>query len=118
MTKQISETRNVNIRHDLPKEIMNKLPDLYKRMEGWLGFGDGTNGMNGIPYWYSFDEEQAFISASIEPSGLQFLVNNIDEEKWNLWLLRFKKEATEILGFKVGETELGEVSSTIEWITL
>jgi len=116
MNKIISETRNLNIRYDLPEEIWNKVPDVYKSMEGWLGFGDGNNGEEGIPFWFSYDESETCISASVEPSGLQFSAVNIDEEKWNSWISIFKKKATEILGFKVGEIEMGEVGYEIEWI--
>ncbi|BBB62129.1 hypothetical protein UNDKW_3856 [Undibacterium sp. KW1] len=116
MTKLLSETRNLNIRCDLPAEIWDRVPDVYALMEGWLGFGDGIKGMDGIPYWFGFNEEEAHISASVEPGGLQFFVTDMDEEKWNFWLSHLKLQATKILGFRVGEIELGEVNSEIEWI--
>jgi hypothetical protein len=116
MNYRISETRNINIRYDLPQEVWDKVPDVYKNMDGWLGFGDGKNGMKDIPYWYSFEENQMSISVSVEPSGLQFSALNINEEKWNSWLSSFKKKATEVLGFKVGEIEEGEVGYELEWI--
>ncbi|WP_160114741.1 hypothetical protein [Aquimarina sp. AU474] len=53
--------------------------------------------------------------ASIEPSGLHF-ETNMNEEEWLLWKAKFKKIATETLGFKVGEIEEGEVGYEIEWI--
>ena len=116
MSKPISETRNINIRYDLPAEIWARVPDIYVLMEGWSGFGDGINGEDGIPYWFGFDEEEMHISASLEHGGLQFFVTNMDEEKWNCWLSSFKMQATALLGFKVGEIELGEVSHDIEWL--
>lgn len=112
----VNETRNLNIRYDLPEEIWNKVPDVYKKMDGWLGFGSGDNGEEGIPYWFSYNGNEMSISASVEPSGLQFLASNIEEDQWNSWLSMFKKVATEILGFKVGELEAGEVGYEIEWI--
>ena len=48
MDNLISESRNVNIRYDLPVNIWDKVPDVYKSMEGWLGFGDGKFGEKGI----------------------------------------------------------------------
>lgn len=106
---------NLNIRYDLPKEVWNKLPLVYEKMNGWIGFGKDGNGKNGIPYWFGYMEEKKFIYASNEPSGLQFSANmKLDE--WMEWKAEFKQNATEILGFKIGEIEEGEVDLEIEWI--
>ena len=106
---------NLNTRCDLPKEILAKLEIVYSKMPGWLSFGTEGIGQKGIPYWFSYNEEEKYILASIEPSGLHFEAN-IDEDEWLLWKTNFKKIATEILGFKVGEIEEGEVGHEIEWI--
>ena len=66
-------------------------------------------------YWFSFDENEKSISASVEPGGLCFTGVNIAESEWNSWIAEMKLIATRILGFKVGESELGEVSDEIEW---
>ncbi len=83
-------------------------------MDGWLGFSDGSIGDKGIPYWFSYNCHEKSISASVEPSGLQFVACNIDEEEWECWLKTIKAIATEKLGFKVGELELGEVGYEVE----
>ncbi|WP_299437966.1 hypothetical protein [uncultured Aquimarina sp.] len=105
----------MNIRYDLPKEVWEKIEIVYAQMPGWLGFGKDGEGEEGIPYWFSFKEEEKYIVASIEPSGLQF-EGYMDEEDWLSWKILFKKVATEVLGFKVGEIEEGEVGGDIEWI--
>ncbi len=99
---------NLNIRYDAPKEIWDKVPHIYQQMDGWLGAGDGTNGQCGIPYWFSFNENEKHICASVEPSGLQFTGLMTDEE-WNNWSVKIKRIASAELGYKVGEIELGEV---------
>jgi len=100
---------NLNIRYDAPKEVWDKIPLIYEKMEGWIGYGDGKNkGERGIPYWFSFDEDEKHILASVEPSGLQFSGLMTDEE-WGEWSQRIKILASDILGYKVGEIELGEV---------
>ncbi len=106
---------NMNIRYDLPKEIWEKVELVYAQMPGWLGFGKKGMGYEGLPYWYSFNGDEKYIFASIEPGGLQFEAN-MNEDEWLLWKANFKKIATEILRFKVGEIEEGEVSHEIEWI--
>ena len=101
---------NLNIRYDLPKEILDKIPLVYEKMNGWIGFGK-----NETPYWFNYDENKKSISASIEPSGLQ-IIANMELEEWTEWKKKFKKIATETLGFKVGEIEEGEVGYDIEWL--
>ena len=109
------DSRNLNIRYDLPEEIWDKVPEIYSSMEGWLGFGDGKNGEENIPYWFNYSYTTKSISASVEPSGLQFSASNIDELEWEEWMKEIKVKATKVLGFKVGEIELGEVGNEIEW---
>ncbi|EHQ06211.1 hypothetical protein [Leptonema illini] len=116
MNNLTSESRTLNIRYALPTEILDRLSAVYECMDGWLGYGNGENGEEGIPYWFSFKESGPSISASMEPSGLQFDVSHMNKEEWNSWLSRFKAEATKTLGFKVGELEIGEVDEEIEWI--
>lgn len=102
---------NLNIRYDLPKEVWNKVPKVYEKMNGWIGFKE-----NGVPYWFGIEGDEKSISASVEPSGLQFF-SVMEESEWNEWKAEFKKVATQILGFKVGEIEEGEVDDEIEWIS-
>lgn len=106
---------NLNIRYDLPKEILAKLERVYSKMPGWLGFGTKDNGYDGIPHWFSFKEDEKYVLASIEPGGLQFEAN-MDKDEWLSWKTDFKKIATEVLGFNVGEIEEGEVGDEIEWL--
>lgn len=94
---------NLNIRYDLPAKELDKLNSIYQKMDGWLGYGE-----SGIPYWFSFNENEPSIFASLEPSGLLFCAN-MNLAEWNTWKLAFKKRATEVFGFKVGEIEEGEV---------
>ncbi len=106
---------NLNIRYDLPKEIWDKVPLVYEKMNGWIGFGKDGKGENGIPYWFSYNENEKSIYASVEPSGLHF-VAKMEINEWAVWKLEIKKVATEILEFKVGEIEEGEVGNEIEWL--
>ncbi|WP_298546236.1 hypothetical protein [uncultured Aquimarina sp.] len=106
---------NLNIRYDPPKEILAKRERVYSKMPGWLGFGKKDMGYEGIPYWFSYNKDEKYIIASVESSGLHF-EGNIDDYEWLLWKTNFKKISTEILRFKVGEIEEGEVRHEIEWI--
>jgi hypothetical protein len=98
---------NLNIRYDAPDEIWEKVPLIYRQLEGWLGTGNDL-GEPGIPYWFSFDENEKHICASVEPSGLHF-EGLMEDDEWEVWVKEIKSIATKVLGYKVGEIELGEV---------
>ncbi|WP_228548330.1 hypothetical protein [Sporosarcina obsidiansis] len=91
---------NLNIWYSLPDELWGKLAAVYESMPGWIGF------KNGIPYWFGQEDEDVFICASVEPSGLSFYAQMSDDE-WSSWIGKFKSEATRALGFEVGEPEDG-----------
>lgn len=93
---------NLNIRYDGPEEVWDKVGLIYQQLAGWMGYH------NDIPYWFSFDEAQKHICASVESAGLQF--NGLmPEPEWNDWRRAIKAIATQMLGYKVGEIEEGEV---------
>jgi hypothetical protein len=100
---------NLNVRYDDGKEAWDKIPFIYSKLDGWLGFGEGGDkGQKGIPYWYGYNENGKHILASVEPSGLHFS-GLLEKEEWEVWKKAIKEAATKVLGFKVGEIELGEV---------
>jgi len=103
----------LNIWYDAPPEVWEKVPAIYAAMDGWLGFGDGRRGERGIPYWFSFDDSgrRPVLYASVEPGGL-FICGNLDDDAWAAWQAKIKEVATGMLGYPVGELELGEGNYT------
>lgn len=101
---------NLNIRYDLPKETWDKLiPEIYREAEGWLGFApDNLLFRIGLPHWFSFNDHEKYVTASVETSGLHFS-GQMNDDEWVNWKKQIKEIATKKLGFKVGEIELGEV---------
>jgi hypothetical protein len=101
---------NLNIRYDLPTEVWDKLmPEIYQALDGWIGFGnEKAKDRIKLPHWFSFNEEQKHICASVEPSGLHF-TGLMEDADWENWKREIKKIASHKLGFKVGEIELDEV---------
>ncbi len=100
---------NLNIWQNLPDTVWDKIPLICARMDGWNG-----KESKAAYYWYDEDMSKKHISASAEPSGLHFFAH-MEQEEWERWLADFKSIATEILGFKVGEIENGEVDYDVEW---
>ncbi len=101
---------NLNIRYDLLGEIWKKVvPEIYKKGDGWVGFATEEAGYRtGLPHWFSLNESEKHICASVEPGGLHF-TGLMEDEEWENWKKQIKAIVTEKLGFKIGEIELGEV---------
>lgn len=91
---------NLNIHYSLLGDTWGKLAELYSKMPGWSGFIDG------IPQWYTQKNDKRIINVSVEPSGLQFYAE-LPQEEWDTWFELFKKKASEVLGFEIGEPEDG-----------
>jgi hypothetical protein len=93
----------LNIRYDAPEELWQKIPSIYERMPGWIGFAQ-----DGIPYWYSSDDsgKSKIVYASVEPGGLQ-IVAKMDIDEWERWIATFKRVASSELGFEVGDVQDG-----------
>lgn len=89
---------NLNIHWSAPDEVWDKLGDLYSVMPGWKGVVDGA------ATWYGNNKK--IIEASSEPSGLQFYAE-MPEEEWNDWIETFRKKASKLLSYEVGEIEEG-----------
>jgi len=99
---------HLNINIDLLVEVWNSvIPEIYKEMDGWIGFAKEEH-IKGLPFWFSFNKKEKHICASVEPGGLHFS-GLMEDEEWDNWRKKIKRIATEKLGFKVGEIELGEV---------
>ena len=105
---------NLNIWYHLPQSVWAKVPQVYAQMPGWKGVGKNGFGEEGIPYWFGYDGDETTLCASVEPSGLLF-TGYMDTEAFEEWIAAFKKNATEMLEFKVGDIELGEVDYETEW---
>jgi hypothetical protein len=93
-----SHNCNLNLWLDLPDEVWSKVADVYKAMPGWIGYKDGS------PHWFGWEEDDVYVEASAEPSGLSFYAQ-MTQREWDSWIERFKSEATKVLGFEVGEPE-------------
>lgn len=93
-----TQSANLNIRYDWPVWDY-RINVIFSRTEGWI---EGTN------RWFNLSDEGKYISSSVEPAGLCFY-GRMEDDEWQQWLLNIKNVATEVLGVKIGEIELGEV---------
>ncbi|WP_461084877.1 hypothetical protein [Spirosoma flavus] len=91
----------LNIGDDSPIPVWDKLIGIYEQLEGWLGFGEGgAFGEKGIPYWFSYNTDEKYVDASVEPPGLQ-VAGLMDDDEWAVWAAAFKRIASETLGYDV-----------------
>lgn len=91
---------NLNIPYTLPQDVQVGLEALYAQMPHWLGYCDGA------AQWYGSEGDEAFISACVEPSGLQFYAK-LPDDQWQAWFTLFLSRASALLGYAVGEPEDG-----------
>lgn len=89
---------NLNIRYDWPLWDY-RINVIYSKTDGWI---QGTN------RWFSKTNEGKYITSSLEPSGLMFS-GQMEDQEWKLWITNLKRVATELIGTKIGEIELGEI---------
>ncbi|WP_256700820.1 hypothetical protein [Paenibacillus sp. P46E] len=82
---------NLNIWAHLPDEVWNKVANIYELMPGWIGYTDG------IPYWFGQEEDNVYIQASVEPSGLLFYAR-MNQSDWDSWIGRFKIRSDKDIG--------------------
>ena len=74
-------------------------------MEGWI---------EGTQCWFSTSEDVKHVCATCEPAG--FAISGLmEDEEWINWISRFKEVATDMLGYKIGEIETGEVGHGFDW---
>ncbi len=91
---------NLNVHYSTPNEIWNIIDKICQSMPAWLGY------INHIPYWFGSEEDERFINASVEPSGIQFFAK-MPADEWNEWLTLLKIRLTDALGYEIGEPEDG-----------
>ena len=95
---------NLNILDE--QNVWNRLEALYRDMPGWQGF------RRGCPFWQL---EDGAIQGSAEPGGLQ-LSGRLPETVWTEWLERFRRAASTLLGYAVGEPEEGfTFPKSVDW---
>lgn len=85
---------NINIHYTAPKEVWDAVGKVYSEMPKWIGYN------NSIPYWYG-TEDDCYIWASVEPSGIQF-AGNVPQDEWDLWISLLKEKLTLVLGYPIG----------------
>lgn len=95
---------NLNIHYSAPQEIWDQLGAMYQQMPGWPEAH--PDGGEWFAQWFGPNDSAKYLSASVEPGGLQ-IYGTLPEDEWNTWIADFKRRAEAILGYPVGEPEDG-----------
>ena len=74
----MEQTITLNLPYDLSDSDWEKVSSVYKQMDGWVDSHD-------YPYWFGTEDDDQYITASVEPSGL-LLFGKIDEGIWIGWI--------------------------------
>ena len=93
----MEQTITLNLPNDLSDSDWKKVSTVYKQMDGWI---DGYD----HPYWFGTEEDDLYISASVEPSGL-LLSGKVDEGIWISWVTVLCAKLTLALGREIHDAE-------------
>jgi hypothetical protein len=72
----------------------NCLANAYELLPSWKGIEDG------FPFWFGFTESPSFLTASVEPSGLQ-VTGQVTLSELQQWHSAFLAVATTLPTFQV-----------------
>jgi hypothetical protein len=74
-------TITLSLPYDLTSEQWAVVDEVFRSMDGWLGYTDGDN----TPQWYGSESSDRYVWASVEPGGL-LLEGNLEPEHWTGWI--------------------------------
>lgn len=87
---------NLNIHYSAPREVWNKINEVYASMPYW-------SGNDKVVKWIG---KEVDLWASVEPSGIQ-ITGTMPDDIWNEWYSSLKQKLTNALGYDIGEPEEG-----------
>lgn len=88
----------LNIPYDLSEKEWESVAAVYASLDGWLGAPD-------VPAWYGREGDARHISASVEPSGIQFY-GELEAPLWTGWLTVLCARMSLALGREVHDAEV------------
>ncbi len=91
---------NLNIHYTAPKEIWDKIGEVYQSMPYWSGYDDKVNWQGtDIDLWYS-----------VEPGGIQ-IVGTMPEDMWNDGTAALKADYQKRLDMRLGSQRKDLISN-------
>lgn len=88
----------LNVRYDIPESERQIVSEIYRSMDGWLGADD-------LPRWYGTEDDEKYIWASVEPSGIQFC-GKMEAALWTSWLTVLCARLSVALGREIYDAEM------------
>ena len=89
---------------NIPIELWNRLPEVFEKMDGWLGFVKDGHINEGVIHWFSCEDEEKHIFA--HPDYKSFLLDGkMEDSEWKEWVSIFKIKTSKIVGYEVKELE-------------
>jgi hypothetical protein len=74
------QTITLSLPYDLNELQWAAVDEVYRNMDGWIGYDSVDN----TPRWFGSESDARFVSASVEPSGLQ-LDGRLPSAEWTGW---------------------------------
>ena len=89
----IEKSITLNIPGDLSDSDWDKVMSVYRNMDGWIEGHD-------LPYWFGTEQNEIFITASVEPSGL-VIFGKVNDLIWIGWLTKLCAKLTKALNKEI-----------------
>jgi len=88
----------LNLPYTLSKEEWDKVEKVFKELDGWMNHEQ-------YAYWYGEEDDDRYITASVEPSGL-LLSGKIEDDLWTSWLTMLCAKLSVALDREVYDAEM------------
>lgn len=89
-------TITLSLPYDLTDEQCAAVDEVYRSMDGWIGYASA----DGLPQWYGSESEERFVTASVEPSGLQ-IDGRLPPAEWTGWISVLCSRLSLALGMEI-----------------
>ena len=94
----MEQSITLNLPYDLSKSEWDKVSTVYKSMDGWLNNNEQA-------YWYGTEEDNEYIYASVEPSGL-VICGKVNEMIWLGWVTKICAKLSCALNREIYDAEM------------
>lgn len=88
----------LNLPYDLSAEEWKKVTNVFEQLDGWMNHSE-------YMCWYGTDDDEEYICASVEPSGL-LLQGSVSDETWVGWVSKLCAKLSLALSREVYDAEI------------
>lgn len=96
----MNQTITLNLPYNLSDEDWQTVQKVYENIDGWKGYI-----IDGCPTWFGSENDERYVWASVEPSGL-LLSGNLPNDIWAGWLTVLCAKLSVALNLEIHDSEM------------